>query len=175
MRNMLLRPGLQANWAVFVADSRSTTPIQRDSADPYEVYHPSARAFEESRDTFPLPNYLRAVIKNSSRLSRSLPEMDVYSKQADTVDWGDEVDYSGYEWFKDPPPRPEVRSTNTLFPRADEPDCVRVAAPAAAGNGAVRAPARRHRAERHVRLCAEECAERAVCTVQAVRPGASPL
>ena len=35
--------------------------------------------------------------------------MEMYNnKQADTVDWGDEVDYSGYEWFKDPPPRPEV-------------------------------------------------------------------
>ncbi|KAK7694981.1 hypothetical protein QCA50_002169 [Cerrena zonata] len=29
------------------------------------------------------------------------------AKPMDTVDWGDEVDYSGYEWFKDPPPRPE--------------------------------------------------------------------
>ncbi|KAH8102575.1 hypothetical protein BXZ70DRAFT_790851 [Cristinia sonorae] len=29
-------------------------------------------------------------------------------KAADNVDWGDEADYSGYEWFKDPPPpRPE--------------------------------------------------------------------
>lgn len=32
----------------------------------------------------------------------------VYGKEADTVDWGDEVDYSGYEWFKDPPPPPQV-------------------------------------------------------------------
>ncbi|KAI0756762.1 hypothetical protein C8Q80DRAFT_1091282 [Daedaleopsis nitida] len=30
---------------------------------------------------------------------------DLYNKQAETVDWGGEVDYSGYEWFKDPPPR----------------------------------------------------------------------
>ncbi|THH02599.1 hypothetical protein EW026_g261 [Hermanssonia centrifuga] len=33
--------------------------------------------------------------------------LNIYGKQEDTVDWGDEVDYSGYEWFKDPPPRPE--------------------------------------------------------------------
>ncbi|EIW64242.1 uncharacterized protein TRAVEDRAFT_25482 [Trametes versicolor FP-101664 SS1] len=33
--------------------------------------------------------------------------MDLTSKQAETVDWGGEVDYSGIEWFKDPPPRPE--------------------------------------------------------------------
>ncbi|KAI0778427.1 hypothetical protein BD413DRAFT_108097 [Trametes elegans] len=32
--------------------------------------------------------------------------MDITSKPAETVDWGTEVDYSGYEWFKDPPPRP---------------------------------------------------------------------
>lgn len=30
-----------------------------------------------------------------------------YNKPADTVDWGEDYDYSGYEWFKDPPPRPE--------------------------------------------------------------------
>ncbi|KAH9950859.1 hypothetical protein B0H21DRAFT_776286 [Amylocystis lapponica] len=39
--------------------------------------------------------------------------LDVYGKPADTVDWGDEVDYSGYEWFKDPPPRPEPTAPST--------------------------------------------------------------
>ena len=34
--------------------------------------------------------------------------MDIYGKNPETVDWGAEVDYSDYEWFKDPPPRPEV-------------------------------------------------------------------
>ncbi|GJE99656.1 hypothetical protein PsYK624_159270 [Phanerochaete sordida] len=90
----------------LLIDSCPCTPIERPAAQ-YEVFRPDARADEESKDTFPLPNYLRVLIKNSSRLSRALPEMDVYAKQADTVDWGDEVDYSGYEWFKDPPPRPE--------------------------------------------------------------------
>ncbi|KAI1789763.1 hypothetical protein LXA43DRAFT_892338 [Ganoderma leucocontextum] len=33
-------------------------------------------------------------------------DMDIYNKEADTVDWGGEADYSGYEWFKDPPERP---------------------------------------------------------------------
>ncbi|KAH9944175.1 uncharacterized protein BXZ73DRAFT_87128 [Epithele typhae] len=37
--------------------------------------------------------------------------MEPYGKQSDTVDWGAEVDYSGYEWFKDPPPRPEAQAT----------------------------------------------------------------
>ncbi|PCH33899.1 hypothetical protein WOLCODRAFT_135382 [Wolfiporia cocos MD-104 SS10] len=31
----------------------------------------------------------------------------LFGKVVDTVDWGDEPDYEGYEWFKDPPPRPE--------------------------------------------------------------------
>lgn len=35
--------------------------------------------------------------------------IDAFGKQIETVDWGEEVDYSGYQWFKDPPPpRPEV-------------------------------------------------------------------
>ncbi|KAI9060545.1 hypothetical protein FKP32DRAFT_1031605 [Trametes sanguinea] len=42
--------------------------------------------------------------------------MDFSSKQAETVDWGGEVDYSGYEWFKDPPPRPEPQPQ----PRMDD-------------------------------------------------------
>ena len=79
----------------------------------YQVYVPSARAFEDSKDTFPLPNYLRALIRSARRPeSDSVRDsMNVYgsgSKPADFVDYGDEVDYSGYEWFKDPPPRPEV-------------------------------------------------------------------
>lgn len=31
----------------------------------------------------------------------------VYGKPMETVDYGDEVDYSGYEWFKERPQRPE--------------------------------------------------------------------
>lgn len=31
-----------------------------------------------------------------------------FGKPAETVDFGGEVDYASYEWFKDPPPRPEV-------------------------------------------------------------------
>ncbi|KAI0080343.1 hypothetical protein K474DRAFT_311669 [Panus rudis PR-1116 ss-1] len=35
-------------------------------------------------------------------------ETNVYGKPAETVDLGEGVDYSGYEWFKDPPPpRPQ--------------------------------------------------------------------
>lgn len=30
-----------------------------------------------------------------------------FGKAAPTIDYGEEVDYTEYEWFKDPPPRPE--------------------------------------------------------------------
>ncbi|KAH9178620.1 hypothetical protein EDB89DRAFT_1878844 [Lactarius sanguifluus] len=33
---------------------------------------------------------------------------NAFGKPADTVDFGAEVDYASYEWFKDPPPRSEV-------------------------------------------------------------------
>jgi hypothetical protein len=86
-------------------------PSPASPLGPYQVYIPSPRAFAESQDTFPLPNYLRALIQSARRRPDIL--MNAFGsagyKPADTVDYGDEVDYSGYEWFKDPPPRPEVR------------------------------------------------------------------
>ena len=39
--------------------------------------------------------------------------MDAYGKTADIVDLGGETDYSGHEWFQDPPIRPQpVRMTS---------------------------------------------------------------
>ncbi|KAI0257040.1 hypothetical protein BJV78DRAFT_1087952, partial [Lactifluus subvellereus] len=35
---------------------------------------------------------------------------NAFGKPAETVDFGGEVDYASYEWFKDPPPRPEPPS-----------------------------------------------------------------
>jgi hypothetical protein len=35
---------------------------------------------------------------------------NAFGKPAETVDFGGEVDYASYEWFKDPPPRTEVAS-----------------------------------------------------------------
>jgi hypothetical protein len=37
---------------------------------------------------------------------------NAFGKPAETVDFGGEVDYASYEWFKDPPPRSEVPSAN---------------------------------------------------------------
>lgn len=35
--------------------------------------------------------------------------MDYTGKNLDVVDFGGEVDYSGHQWFQEPPPRPEVK------------------------------------------------------------------
>ena len=85
--------------------SAPPTPV-----DPFAVYIPSPEALAESDDTFPLPDHLRAIINTVSQSTPLISKMaSEYGKPADTVDWGEEVDYSGYEWFKDPPPpRPEV-------------------------------------------------------------------
>ena len=34
--------------------------------------------------------------------------MDYTAKNVDAVDFGGEVDYTGHQWFQEPPPRPEV-------------------------------------------------------------------
>ena len=40
--------------------------------------------------------------------------MDYTGKSLEVVDFGGEVDYSGHQWFQEPPPRPEVK--NHLLP-----------------------------------------------------------
>jgi hypothetical protein len=37
-----------------------------------------------------------------------MSSFNAFGKPAETVDFGGEVDYASYEWFKDPPARPEV-------------------------------------------------------------------
>ncbi|KAJ3552894.1 hypothetical protein NM688_g3912 [Phlebia brevispora] len=78
------------------------TPIE-----PQELYIPSKQALEDSNDTFQLPSHFKTVIRSIPRSITSTPIMDG-SKPIETIDIGPEYDYSGYEWFKDPPPpRPE--------------------------------------------------------------------
>ncbi|KAI0963938.1 hypothetical protein AcW1_000881 [Taiwanofungus camphoratus] len=87
----------------------SVSPTRQPSTS-YQVFVPSQRASQDfGYDRFPVPNYLLAIVKSAFRGSRLVADMplNVYGKQAETVDYGDEVDYTGYEWFKDPPPRPE--------------------------------------------------------------------
>jgi len=42
---------------------------------------------------------------------------NAFGKPAETVDFGGEVDYASYEWFKDPPPQSEVASFLRPSPR----------------------------------------------------------
>jgi hypothetical protein len=43
-----------------------------------------------------------------------MSSFNAFGKPAETVDFGGEVDYASYEWFKDPPSRPEVISFLTF-------------------------------------------------------------
>src|SRR5882672_7861415 len=43
--------------------------------------------------------------------------INMFGKPTETVDFGGEVDYNSYEWFKDPPPRAEVTSFLDIFLR----------------------------------------------------------
>ena len=84
------------------------TPTSAPGQAHYDIFvpHPKAHEYSEAVNFQP-PPYLIAFVKQILRTPAM--NVDLYDKQADTVDWGGEVDYSGYEWFKDPPPRPEVR------------------------------------------------------------------
>ena len=88
-----------------VAETHDLTP-----AVPYERFVPPQQAYYDF-ERFPLPQYLAELARSIIASGWNLENMDQnpQAKPMDTVDWGDEVDYSGYEWFKDPPPRPEVR------------------------------------------------------------------
>ncbi|KZT05831.1 uncharacterized protein LAESUDRAFT_737171 [Laetiporus sulphureus 93-53] len=45
-----------------------------------------------------------------------MSSLDASGKPTETVDFGEEYDYTGYEWFKDPPPRPEPPPTPSVAP-----------------------------------------------------------
>ncbi|KAH9947726.1 hypothetical protein B0H21DRAFT_691522 [Amylocystis lapponica] len=111
------RPRPRSSNRLSVIHYRRSFVDSRKSIQSFIAYGSIAYSTEEDlgHDRFPLPNYLLAIAKSILRNSQALATMplDVYGKPADTVDWGDEVDYSGYEWFKDPPPRPEPTAPST--------------------------------------------------------------
>ncbi|CAL1695179.1 unnamed protein product [Somion occarium] len=90
----------------------------------YERFIPSNRSLYDN-DRFPLPNYLlalaRSIISSDWKEIRNMAA-NPQGKPADTVDWGDEVDYSGFEWFKDPPQRPERGAPEEPF--VPDPDVI---------------------------------------------------
>lgn len=99
-----------ADTSLFSFPLPSPTPSPRaPEHSPYAIFTPAPNAHEYSEAVnFRPPAYLLNFVKKILRNSTIDPDMDLTSKQAETVDWGGEVDYSGIEWFKDPPPRPEV-------------------------------------------------------------------
>ncbi|KAI0720030.1 hypothetical protein C8T65DRAFT_736201 [Cerioporus squamosus] len=87
-------------------------PELPDSAGLHTIWTPHPKAHEYSEAVnFQPPPYLISFVKQI--IHTSSMNMDLYHKEADTVDWGGEADYSGYEWFKDPPPRPEPQPQAT--------------------------------------------------------------
>ncbi|KIL00571.1 hypothetical protein PAXRUDRAFT_129538 [Paxillus rubicundulus Ve08.2h10] len=51
--------------------------------------------------------------------------MDYTGKHLDVVDFGGEVDYSGHQWFQEPPPRPEVWPKPVASPYIPDDDVIR--------------------------------------------------
>ncbi|KIJ21942.1 hypothetical protein PAXINDRAFT_124270 [Paxillus involutus ATCC 200175] len=51
--------------------------------------------------------------------------MDYTGKNLDVVDFGGEVDYSGHQWFQEPPPRPEVGPQPITQPYIPDDDVIR--------------------------------------------------
>lgn len=90
--------------------SRSTTSISQ-SPDRQTIFIP-AKQPESKQSPLPkdLARLLEAFFVQSGILdSFSRPRMDYTGKNLEVVDIGGEVDYSGHQWFQEPPPRPEVR------------------------------------------------------------------
>ncbi|CCM04203.1 uncharacterized protein FIBRA_06369 [Fibroporia radiculosa] len=120
---LLLSPGPQEltlpPLALFDSDhpppspsdnSNLPSPSRLSSTATYRIFLPSRQASLDCEpDHLPIPDHLLAIAKRISQDSQALTNMSMnaLNKSAPTVDWGDEVDYSGYEWFKDPPQKPE--------------------------------------------------------------------
>ena len=83
----------------------------------YEFFVPPSRNQDTSQDQFfqRLPHHILftvidVLLREASLFSQEYTKMsfNIFGKPMETVDIGQEVDYSGYEWFKDPPPPPQM-------------------------------------------------------------------
>ncbi|KAG6333639.1 hypothetical protein ID866_5451 [Astraeus odoratus] len=85
--------------------------IHDNSSDDRTIFFPPRRATDVVKPS-PLPKDLACLLEAffiQSGIIDSLarPTMDYTAKNLDVVDFGGEVDYAGYQWFQEPPPRPE--------------------------------------------------------------------
>ncbi|KAG9314199.1 hypothetical protein JVU11DRAFT_4985 [Chiua virens] len=86
------------------------TPVSSGNSDHRTIFRPSIKQLESKQSPLPqdLALLLEAFFVQSGLLdSFSPPKMDYTGKNQDVVDFGGEVDYSGHQWFQEPPPRPE--------------------------------------------------------------------
>lgn len=93
-----------------VPTSLSPLPSE-NSFNLHAIFTPSSQAQGSAPlDSIPLPKDLTTLLE-TLRLETSPPPnrriMDYTAKNAEHVDFGGEVDYSGHQWFQEPPPRPE--------------------------------------------------------------------
>ena len=80
----------------------------------YDFFVPPPRNQDSSHDQFfqQLPHHIlftviNVLLREASLFSQEYTRMsafNIFGKPMETVDIGQEVDYAGYEWFKDPPP-----------------------------------------------------------------------
>lgn len=93
-----------------VPTSLSPLPSE-NSFNLHAIFTPSSQAQDSvPLDSIPLPKDLTTLLE-TLRLETSPPPnrrvMDYTAKNTEHVDFGGEVDYSGHQWFQEPPPRPE--------------------------------------------------------------------
>ena len=82
----------------------------------YEFFVPPPKNQDPSQDQFfqRLPHHIlytviNVLLREASLFSQEYTRMsafNIFGKPMETVDIGQEIDYAGYEWFKDPPPPP---------------------------------------------------------------------
>lgn len=91
-----------------VPTSLSPLPSEH-SSNLHAIFTPQTQG-SAPLDSIPLPKDLTTLLE-TLRLENSPPPnrqiMDFTAKNAEHVDFGGEVDYSGHQWFQEPPPRPE--------------------------------------------------------------------
>lgn len=101
------------------------------------------------------------------------PPMDYSGKRTDVVDHGGEVDYTGVQWFSEPPPaRPPAVGPFFLINRSGYSlSFIYVVTSASSSRPIVCTRSSGDRPERSIRVCTQRSAQRTICAVSTVRAG----